>query len=156
MYKFLVILAVVPAILAQTPIRPCPNGLPMPTAAFFGTRENHCTAEPCPLSRTQGFAATIVDFTPVVSTPSIRPHVRATVFGNIDWIQELPADVVNNPCGILTQGSCPIVGNTPHSYRLELPVDTSIPLISTDTEVTLFAANDQVIFCYRITNQITP
>lgn len=150
MFKLLVLIAVVPAILARTPIRSCGGGLPMPTAAFLNSRENPCLAEPCQMSRSSGVGVTYVDFTPPFATPTIMPRVRATVFGNIEFNQELPPEVLANPCGILTQGSCPLPANVPASYRLAIPIDQTVPLIPTDTEITLFGSDNRVIFCYRL------
>lgn len=38
MFKFAVILLLVPAIFARTPVRECGGGQPLPTAVFFGSR----------------------------------------------------------------------------------------------------------------------
>lgn len=151
MFKFLVFLAAVPAILALTPVRTCTGGLPMPDAVFLGSRENPCLAEPCQISRSGGWGVTYVDFTVPFAAASIMPRVRATVFGGTLTItQELPAEITNNPCGILTAGSCPFSAGQSGSYRLALPVDPATPLIPTDTEITLFGVNNEVIFCYRL------
>lgn len=102
------------------------------------------------MSRSGGSGVTYVDFTPPFAAPTIMPRVRAIVFGNIMFDQELPQHIVNNPCSILTTGSCPLPANQPAAYRLEIPIEPNTPLIPTDSEVTLFGANQQVIFCYRL------
>lgn len=152
MFKFLVLLAFVPAILARTPFRLCP-GLPAPTAIFMGSRENPCLAEPCQISRIGGAGITYVDFTPAFNTNSIMPHVLATALG-LTFEQPIPDHIVANPCSILTSGSCPLSANVPVSYRLEMPVEPGTPLIQASTEITLFGDNQQVIFCYRINTQL--
>lgn len=156
MFKFLVFFAVLPAIFARTPVRQCAGGLPLPDAAFFGGRESPCLAEPCSVVRSSGSAVTYVDFTTPFATARIIPRVRATVFGGAVTItQELPIEIQNNPCGILeSPHSCPLAANQRASYRLELPVDPTTPLIPSDTEITLFGDNNQVIFCYRLNNQL--
>lgn len=156
MFKFLILFAVLPAIFARTPIRPCDGGLPMPDAANMGGRETPCLEEPCNVYRSTGSAVTYVDFTPTFNTVSIMPRVRATVFGGAVTItQELPDSIRNNPCGILeSPHSCPLAANQRVSYRLELPVDPTTPLIPSATEITLFGDDNQVIFCYRLNTQL--
>lgn len=154
MFKLLVVFAFVPAIFARTPVRECVGGHPLPNAVFFGSRDNPCTAPPCELSRTSGSGTTFVDFVPKFDTQGILPQVRATVFAGVTITQQLPADIAANPCGILTQGSCPLSANEPVSYALTLPVDAGTPLLSPDTEITLFGDNNQVIFCYRLQTRI--
>lgn len=156
MFKFLIIFAFVPAILAaQTPVQECVGGLPMPDGVFFGDRDAPCLAAPCNIPRSRGFAVTYVEFTTSFATSIIRPRIRATVFGGaVTIVQELPDHIANNPCSILTQGSCPLAAAQQAAYRLELPVDPTTPLIPSQTEITLFGDNDQVIFCYRLATQL--
>lgn len=155
MFKFLVLVAILPVIFARTPIRECTGGHPLPDAAWMGSRESPCLAAPCNVYRGSGSAVTYVDFTPTFATASIRPRVRATVFGTVTITQELPLEIQNNPCGILeSPHSCPLSANQRASYRLQLPVDPTTPLIPSDTEITLFGDNDQVIFCYRLATQL--
>ena len=156
MFKLLVLVAFVPAIFGRTPIRQCAGGLPLPVAAFMDSRESPCLAEPCGVSRSRGFAVTYVDFKPVVNTQGIMPRIRASVFnGAVTITQELPQEIANNPCGILeSPHRCPLTANQQVSYRLQLPVDPTTPLIDTATEVTLFGDNNQVIFCYRLDTRV--
>lgn len=153
MFKLFIVLAFVPAILGRTPVRSCGAGIPLPDAVFFGDRVNPCLAAPCPVVRSELRGNTYVDFTTRAAAASIRPQVRASVFG-ITITQELPDEIQRNPCGILTQGSCPLAANQAASYRLELPVDPSTPLVSSDTEITLFGNGNEVIFCYRLETRV--
>lgn len=155
MFKLLAVLAFVPAILAQTPVRQCVGNFPLPTAVWFGSRENPCTAAPCDLSRSGGVGVTYVDFEVPFNAATIMPRVRATVFGSVTVIPELPEEIARNPCGILTGGSsCPLSAGQHASYRLALPIDPTTPLIPSDNEITLFGENNEVIFCYRLQNQL--
>lgn len=156
MFKLFVFLVALPAIFARTPARSCGEGIPMPTAVFFGSRENPCLAEPCNISRSGLIGVTYVDFVVGADAASIRPQVQATLFGgSVTIIQEMPTEILNNPCSILTDGSCPLSAGQTASYRLALPVDPSTPLLSTATEITLFGATDaHIIFCYRLTTQL--
>lgn len=152
MFKFVVLLALLPAILARTPVREC-AGHPKPDAVFFSSRESPCLAEPCNVIRSQGYAVTYVDFTTRSAASSILPRVRATVFG-ITFVQELPDIIQQNPCGILTEGFCPLGESQKASYRLELPVDPLTPTLSTETEITLFGDDGEVIFCYKLQSRV--
>lgn len=154
MFKLFVVLAFVPAILARTPVRECAGGLPLPNAVFFGSRDAPCLAAPCDVVRSSGIGVTFVEFTTRSAATSILPRVRATVFG-ITFTQELPEEIASNPCGILeAPNSCPLSANQRASYRLGLPVDPTTPLVSTDTEITLFGNNNEVIFCYRLQTRV--
>lgn len=153
MFKLFIVLAFVPAILARTPVRSCGEGIPLPDAVFFGDRVNPCLAPPCPVVRSERLGNTYVDFTTIAPAASIRPQVRATVFG-LTITQDLPLEIQQNPCGILTDGACPLAANQAASYRLELPVEASTPLISSDTEITLFGNGNEIIFCYRLLTQV--
>lgn len=153
MFKLFVVLAFVPAILARTPFRACAGNLPVPDAVFFGDLDEPCSAEPCNIVRSSGSGITYVDFTPKTLATTILPRIRATVFG-INFTQELPEEVARNPCGILTRGSCPLPANEQASYSLRIPVDPATPLVTTDTEITLFGDNNEVIFCYRINTRV--
>jgi hypothetical protein len=83
------------------------------------------------------------------------PRIRATIFGSINVIQELPEEIARNPWGILeSPHTCPLAANRPVSYRFELPIDPATPLIFVSSEVTLFGDNNQIIFCYRIDTQM--
>jgi ML domain len=154
MFKFLVLLAFVPAILARTPVRQCNGGLPLPNAVWFDGRTNPCLAAPCSVSRSSGRGVTYVDFTTRNAASSIMPRVRARVFG-VTITQELPVEIQRNPCSILeSPHTCPLAANQSASYRLELPVESSTPLVSSDTEITLFGDNNEVIFCYQLQTRV--
>lgn len=154
MVNILFFFIALPAVFGMTPIRECGAGQPLPIAVFFGGREAPCLTAPCSISRTSGRGVTYVDFVTNSAATTINPRVRASVFG-ITITQELPEEISRNPCGILTQGfSCPLRANEAAAYRLELPVDPLTPLISSDTEITLFGDNQEVIFCYRLQTRI--
>lgn len=155
MFKLLVVLAIVPAILAQTPLRVCSNGAPLPNAAYLGGREDTCLAPPCPVSRAQGFAVTDVHFTPRSTTNTFRVQVRAFVFGFLWITQEVPSNISNDWCQILIEGhTCPLPGGVPAWYRLQLPVDPTTPNVDPDTEITFFDENNEIVFCYQVATKI--
>lgn len=154
MFKLFAVILLVPAVFARTPVRECVGGFPLPTAVFFGSRTSPCLAAPCDISRSSGFGVTYVDFATQQAASSIRPRVRAIVFGGVTITQELPPHIEANPCIILTQGACPLSAGQQAAYRLELPVEANTPLLSSDTEITLFGDNNQVIFCYRLQTRV--
>ena len=153
MFLLFALIAFVPAIVyAQTPVQACTTG-PLPTAVYFGGKDNFCTAPPCDVFRGSD-GLTEVDFSSAFVTNTIRPNVRARVFGiNIDY--QLPDDVVNNSCGVsLTRGSCPLAVGAETTFRLQMPVETTSPRVTTEVTFTLFGDNNQVIFCYRIQTRV--
>lgn len=153
MFKLFIVLAFVPAILARTPFRSCGAGIPVPNAVFFGSRETPCLAEPCSISRSGISGVTYVDFTTQSAATAIRPQVRGTVIG-VTVTQDLPEAIQRDPCSILTLGSCPLGANQVASYRLELPIESNTPLVSPETEVTLFGNGNEIIFCYRLATRV--
>lgn len=154
MFKLLVVIvAVLPAIFARTPVRQCAGNLPLPDEVFFGDLDNPCLAAPCNVVRSSGRGVTYVRFTTRNAASSILPRVRATVLG-ININQDLPDHIARDPCSILTEGACPLSAGQRAAYRLELPVESSTPLVSSDTEITLFGDNNEVIFCYRLQTRV--
>ena len=153
MFRLLALIALVPAILAQTPVQRCDNGAPLPTAVYFGGKDNFCTAPPCDVFRGSD-GLTEVDFSSTFATNTITPNIRARVFG-IMITYQLPDDVQNNSCGVsLTSGSCPLAPGAETTFRLQMPVDPTSPRVSTDVIFTLFGDNNVPIFCYRIATRV--
>lgn len=84
MLKLLAIVAILPIILATSPMHPCQQrwaGRPLPTAIFFGGRETPCLAEPCGVYQSIGSGTTFIDFTPNRAITDIRAELWARVIG---------------------------------------------------------------------------
>jgi hypothetical protein len=154
MLKLVLVIAVIHIASSSTPITECDNGQAMPDAVFFSSRHQPCLSAPCEIVRSSGRGVTYVDFTTSQATKSIKPRVRAKVW--FFWMtQDLPEVIETNPCRILeTPFVCPLAANQKASYRLELPVTSMAPLMTVDTEVTLFDDNGKPIFCYRLKTKI--
>lgn len=84
MLKLLAICAILPIIFAASPMHPCQqqwSGRPLPTAIFFGGRENPCLQEPCSVFQSLGAGTTYIDFTPNRQITDIRADLNARVLG---------------------------------------------------------------------------
>lgn len=151
MLKFLAILAVFPALsLAASPMHPCQNSnLPLPTAVFFGGRENPCLSEPCPVFRSVGSGTTLIDFTPNRQVTGLRGELRARVLGLV-VSHPLPPSMQENPWNYLIGSGNPIAANTPVTFNLTLPVESDTPLVTSVNIFTLFDQNNHGIFCYEL------
>jgi hypothetical protein len=154
MFKLVFAIAIINIVSSSTPITECDNGQAMPDAVFFNSRQQPCLSAPCEIVRSSGRGVAYVNFTTSQATKSIKPRVRAKVW--FFWItQDLPEVIESNPCRILeAPHECPLAANQKASYRLELPVASMAPLMTVDTEVTLFDDNSKPIFCYRLKTKI--
>lgn len=150
MFKFIVILALLPIILARSPFHQCRgiNPPPMPRAVYFGGRENPCLVEPCPVFRSIGSGTTYIDFTPTRQISGLRPELRARVLG-LTITHDLPTSMMNNPWNYLI-GPNPIPSEAPATFNLTVPVEPDTPLVTSVNIFTLFDQNNQAIFCYEI------
>lgn len=151
MLKLFAIIAILPALsLAASPMHQCRNSnLPLPTAVFFGGRENPCLSEPCPVFRSVGSGTTFIDFTPNRQITSIHGELRARVLG-LTVTHPLPPSMQQSPWNYLIGSSNPIAPNTPVTFNLTLPVESDTPLVTSVNIFTLFDQNNQGIFCYEI------
>lgn len=151
MFKFVVILAVLPALsMAASPMTQCRGtNHPLPTAVFFNGRQNPCTREPCAIFRSVGTGTTLIDFTPNRQITSIRGELRARVLG-LTVSHPLPPSMQQNPWNYLIGSSNPISANQPVTFNLTLPVESDTPLVTSVNLFTLFDQNNQAIFCYEI------
>lgn len=155
MFKLIAILAVLPAIaFSASPMSTCLRTThPLPTAIFFGGRENPCRTEPCPVFRSIGSGTTYIDFTPNRQITGLRPELRARVLG-LNIQHPLPQDMQDNPFNYLLGSSNPIAANTPVTFNLTVPVEPDTPLVTSTNLFTLFDQNNQVIFCYEISTVV--
>jgi hypothetical protein len=121
--KIIALVALLPIIFAASPMHQCQNqwsGRPLPTAIFFGGRENPCRQEPCHVYQSIGSETTIIDFTPNRAITGLKAELWARVIGLV--IQHpLPDTMVNNPWQYIF-GPQPIPAGTPVSLNLTVPV----------------------------------
>lgn len=146
MLKVFVAFAIFHLALAQTPVKSCGNGKPMPKAVYFGGKDNICTKLPCILKRGKT-AVTEIDFASPINTKTVTPKATAKVFGmQMDLklgVQALAA------CKMLKKG-CPLIKNDPTSFKLVKPVEKNAMVGTADVEYTLVGDNNQLIFCYKL------
>lgn len=121
--KIIALMALLPIIFAASPMHLCQNqwsGRPLPSAIFFGGRQDPCLREPCHVYQSIGTETTIIDFTPNRQITGLRAELWARVIGLV--IQHpLPDSMVTNAWQYLT-GPQPIPANTPVSFNLTVPV----------------------------------
>lgn len=147
MLKLLVILAIAPAIFAQTPVKPCGKGQQMPKAVYFGGKANYCTKAPCELKRGKTGISEI-DFVSPINTKSIMPKAKTKVFGmQIDL--DLGVHQASAACKLLTKG-CPLQRGDLTTFKLAKVVEKNAMTGTADVEYSLVGDNNQVIFCYKL------
>lgn len=146
MLKAIIIFVLVPAIIAQTPVKSCGNGKLLPKAVYFGGKENYCTKPPCILKRGKA-ASTIVEFISPINSKTVFPKAKAKVFG-------MPIDLnlgvtANGTCNLLKRG-CPLIKGDSSTLTLVKPVERSAMVGTADVEYILHGDNNQTIFCYKL------
>lgn len=153
MFKYVVLLALVPAILATTGVKSCRDNSPMPKTVDVAG----CDATPCSIAlgtkaqMTLGFEArksppslsgpqTVFSTSspsplPARDIESFSPKVEAGVLGL--WIDYALPDDVTNGCDALNGTRCPLDASENVVYDFLFPVDNSYPKISVDVELSL-------------------
>lgn len=150
MFKVFFVLALAPAILAQTPVKPCGKGQLLPKAVYFGGRDNVCTHPPCTLKRGKT-ATTEIEFTSPINSMTITPKAKTKFLGmpiDLDLgIQSATA------CKLLKSG-CPLNKGEATILKLVKPVEKSAMTGSADVEYSLVGDGNQVIFCYKLKTNV--
>lgn len=146
MLKLFVAFAVFHVAFAQTPVKSCGNGKPMPKAVYFGGKDNICTKLPCILKR--GKTTVIeIDFSSPINTKTVTPKATAKVFG-----MQMDLKLGVQPaaaCKLLKKG-CPLIKNDPTSFKLVKLVEKNAMVGTADVEYTLVGDRNQLIFCYKL------
>lgn len=147
MFKILMVLAMATAIFAQTPVKSCGKGKPMPRAVYFGGRTGYCTQPPCTLKRGKT-ATTEIDFSSPFSTRSVMPLAKTKFFGmQIDL--DLGVHQTAAACKLLASG-CPLKAGDATTFKLVKALGKNAMTGTADVEYTLVGDNNQVIFCYKL------
>lgn len=84
MIKLIAIITILPIIFAASPMHLCQQrwaGRQLPTAVFFGGRENPCRQEPCSVFQSIGTGTTYIDFTPNREITGLHAELWARVIG---------------------------------------------------------------------------
>lgn len=158
MFKLVAIFAILPIILARSPMSPCTQrwaGRPLPTAVFFGSRENPCLQEPCSVFQSLGSGTTYIDFTPNRQITGLHAELWARVIGLV--IQHpLPDTMIANPWNYVVGATNPIAAGQAVTFNLTVPVPSDVPQIDSTNIFTLYDQNNTPIFCYEIRTNVRP
>ncbi|XP_055600341.1 NPC intracellular cholesterol transporter 2-like [Uranotaenia lowii] len=145
MYKLLLLLALVPAVMmqradhirdvhenwTQVPVRPCTGSeRPAPRAV----RLEHCPSLPCHLRRGHD-ANMVMDFTNNHAASNLNTHVEATALG-VTGPYNLPDDRAA-ACNWMVDARCPLSVGEDLIYHLSMPVTAIYPLVSVAIEIEL-------------------
>ncbi|XP_062558571.1 uncharacterized protein LOC134223442 [Armigeres subalbatus] len=152
MIKFLLFATLmVPAILAQTPVRQCPNGAPMPQSVNI----NDCTGSPCPIRNGQRLLAQGVGITSPVATNGLEAYI--TIRLGILQIPFPMPEGLEDACSMGTPpGTCPVSAGQVFDYDLDME-GQSLPLsgVTVLIEVGLRADDGSHVTCLQFDALIT-
>uniref|UniRef100_A0A182IP31 MD-2-related lipid-recognition domain-containing protein n=1 Tax=Anopheles atroparvus TaxID=41427 RepID=A0A182IP31_ANOAO len=142
MIKSMLIALFLPALVYGTPVRPCPNGAPVP----LEVRVLGCSAEPC-VVQIGGMVDMDLDFIAPRATNGMRASLDIFL-GDFRVPYDLPA-VQQNACNFLEAGSCPVAQGEFINYHLSTPASAPFAGITLDLQVQLSDDNGQPLVCYR-------
>uniref|UniRef100_A0A182PSP0 MD-2-related lipid-recognition domain-containing protein n=1 Tax=Anopheles epiroticus TaxID=199890 RepID=A0A182PSP0_9DIPT len=143
MFRALLLIALVPAVVYGNVGRACTNGRPQATNVnILG-----CSAPPCDLVRGQDVIA-YIDFTTDRAVTSMTTVPTATALG-ITAPYPLPAEFADT-CAWLEGSSCPLSANEDVTYRLTIPVLPIYPLVSLSIEIDIVDENEQSVTCFVV------
>ncbi|XP_049278148.1 NPC intracellular cholesterol transporter 2 homolog a-like [Anopheles funestus] len=146
MYKFLLIAALLPAVVfGQTPFRPCGNGIPTPASLNI----EGCTSLPCTVVSGAGLVARGIGIVSPVATPTLEAHLTARLLG-LDVGFEIPEDL-RDACAVGISGaSCPIAAGESFDYELNYSMELPLVGITVQVQVGLTAADGTDVTCIEI------
>uniref|UniRef100_A0A182PQU6 MD-2-related lipid-recognition domain-containing protein n=1 Tax=Anopheles epiroticus TaxID=199890 RepID=A0A182PQU6_9DIPT len=146
MYKFLLIAALLPAVVfGQTPFRPCSNGQPTPASLNI----EGCTALPCTITSGAPLVARGIGIVSPVATPTLTADLTARLLG-LDVGFEIPEEL-RDACAVGISGaSCPIAAGQTFDYELNYAMELPLVGITVQVEVGLTAADGTAVTCIEI------
>uniref|UniRef100_A0A182JES7 MD-2-related lipid-recognition domain-containing protein n=2 Tax=Anopheles atroparvus TaxID=41427 RepID=A0A182JES7_ANOAO len=146
MYKFLLIAALLPAIVfGQTPFRACSGGRPTPASVNIVG----CSALPCTITSGVPLTAIGIGIVSPVATPTLTAHLTARLLG-LDVGFEIPEDL-RDACAVGISGaSCPIAAGQTFDYELNYAMELPLTGITVQVEVGLTAADGTPVTCIEI------
>ncbi|XP_062537614.1 NPC intracellular cholesterol transporter 2-like [Armigeres subalbatus] len=150
MFKFLLIAALVPAILAQTPVRQCANGAGMPQTVDI----NGCTTSPCPIPN----GAPIIAFAQGITSPVATNGLESYIVIRLAGLQipfPMP-DGLEDACAVGTApGTCPVSAGQVFDYTLNHHGEPlGLTGVTVTAEVGLLADDGTVVGCLQFDVQI--
>ncbi|XP_039449790.1 NPC intracellular cholesterol transporter 2 homolog a-like [Culex pipiens pallens] len=159
MFKFLILVALVPAVMLQNadninydnwdviPFRPCAGARPPPATL----RIENCPQMPCELRRGSS-AMMVMDYTSLTDATALRPIVTATALG-ITAPYELPANIAA-ACNWLVGARCPTSVGEDLSWHLTMPITAIYPLVSVTIEIDLQDQDGQTQGCFVVDTRV--
>ncbi|XP_055523242.1 NPC intracellular cholesterol transporter 2-like [Wyeomyia smithii] len=150
MYKFLRIAALVPAlVLAQTPVRQCPNGAGLPATVDI----NGCTSSPCPIQKNNPIVAHGWDIVSSVDTATLTAYISVRLLG---LEVPFPEELVNACEAGVPAGTCPVSAGDTFDYTLDHPgMELPVVGVTVQVEVGLTAADGSAVTCVAFDARIT-
>ncbi|XP_055630864.1 NPC intracellular cholesterol transporter 2-like [Toxorhynchites rutilus septentrionalis] len=158
MFKFLLLVALVPVVMLQNAdnlphqkwsaatVRKCKAGQPLPHAV----RIENCPGDVCELGR--GTSANMaMDFTANQECTSLKSKATAYLLG-LPVPYELPADIAN-ACTWLDGTRCPVSEGEDSTYVLKFPMG-DYPAISLEVEFDVVNQNGKSQGCFGIKVQV--
>ncbi|XP_053670628.1 NPC intracellular cholesterol transporter 2 homolog a-like [Anopheles nili] len=142
MYRAVLLIALVPALVFGNVARVCTGNRPHPISVdVLG-----CTSPPCDLERGQDIIA-YIDFTTDRSVTSMTTLATAMATGIVTGY---PVGSNAITCNFLQGSSCPLSANENVTYRLTLPILPIYPLVSLSIEVDVIDQNNQSVICFVV------
>ncbi|XP_065074224.1 NPC intracellular cholesterol transporter 2-like [Ochlerotatus camptorhynchus] len=143
MFKLLLIVALVPAILAQTPVRQCANGAGLPQSVDI----NGCTTSPCPIQNGAPIQALAVGITSPVASNGMEAYIVIRLAG-LQIPFPMP-DGLEDACAMGTApGTCPISVGQVFDYNLNHGgMALTLTGVTVQVEVGLRADDNSLIGC---------
>jgi hypothetical protein len=87
-----------------------------------------------------------------VDTRIVRPELKGSLFG-ITITIDLP-ETQQNGCNLMTDASCPLKAGTSYDYTLSLAPNMDDPLLTAESQFSLYGENDVVLMCYKLKNTV--
>ncbi|XP_055522451.1 NPC intracellular cholesterol transporter 2 homolog a-like [Wyeomyia smithii] len=151
MYKVLLIAALVPAlVLAQTPVRQCPNGAGLPATVDI----NGCTGSPCPIQNNAPIVAHGWDIVSPVDTATLTAYISVRLLG-LEVPFPIPEELVDACEAGTPPGTCPVSAGDVFDYTLDHPgMELPVAGVTVQVEVGLTAADGSAVTCVAFDAQI--
>lgn len=152
MLKFvLIVAAFVPAILALTPVRQCPNGPALPATVDV----NGCTSLPCPIVNGEPLVAHALGITSPVATGGLEAFIVIRLAG-LQIPFPMP-DGLEDACAMGTApGTCPVSAGQVFDYHLDFEGQVlALTGVTVLVEVGLRADDGSLVTCVQFDAAIT-
>ncbi|GAB0087610.1 hypothetical protein DMENIID0001_019390 [Sergentomyia squamirostris] len=152
MFRYLILAALVPAILATEGVTNCFAQHEQPLSVVV----EGCAVAPCNIQLGTEAIMRVV-FNSHRDLVSFRPRTIAFLLG-IPIPYELPPAITDHACDHLEDGGeCPIPAGTVVTYRFQFPVGLNYPPTNNlQIELSIMSHDDQVVNCIRVPINAVP